>query len=106
MKIQFQGRRFYASNNHWHIYPVIDLAADEDQTEEPIYWETAKRAWGKIKGLNLNGNYSIVFNFHPSDLRNWLKQYIADEPEAAVRLLAEMQAEAAIHLAQNPKTNN
>ena len=58
---------------------------------------------GRINGLHLNGNYVVRFKFESSELRNWLKRYIEDDPRKAMRLLAEMQAEATISLAQKAK---
>ena len=45
---------------------------------------------GRINGLHLKGNYFVRFKFESSELRNWLKRYIEDDPREAMRLLVKM----------------
>jgi hypothetical protein len=42
----------------------------------------------------------VEFTFEHAELRNWLSQFVRTKPEAAVRLLAEMQGEAILALAR------
>jgi hypothetical protein len=107
MKIIFRGwnREIY---RHEHpVTPVTQRGGSYSpgNSGEPIDWSSAKRAFGRVNGLSLGGDFLVEFEFESSELRNWLRHYVTDEPETAVRLLAEMQSEAAICLAQKAKSD-
>ena len=69
---------------------------------QPIEWGP-NGAGGEISKVRLNGKYSVFFEFEYAELKNWIQRYIEDDPREAMRLLAEMQAEATISLAQKAK---
>ena len=50
-------------------------------------------------------DFEVRFRAHPLELRNWLKSYVTAKPEEALRLLAEMQAEAVLALARKAKSD-
>ena len=70
---------------------------------QPMEWGPNGHASGEIGKVRLNGRYFVSFKFEDAELRNWLKSYVTAKPEAALQLLAEMQAEATISLAQKVK---
>ena len=43
-----------------------------------------------MSDLKLNGDYHVVLEFEEAELKNWLKDYIANKPKEALVLLAEM----------------
>jgi len=53
-----------------------------------------------LRGWGLSGNFLVEFQFEVGELKNWLALYVAEFPEDAIRVLAEMQAEAFILLAK------
>ena len=105
----------YASRNRdakWYEYPVLpsmyssgDSSAPYPPREEtPLEWNANGCAEGKIRDLiSMRYDFEVRFRAHPLELRNWLKSYVTAKPEEALRLLAEMQAEATISLAQKAK---
>jgi len=65
-----------------------------------LRWNSSLSASGRVKGLGLSGNFLVEFQFEVGELKNWLALYVAEFPEDAIRVLAEMQAEAFILLAK------
>lgn len=67
-----------------------------------LMWEGPLRAKGRLKDLALNGSYTVEFIFEQEELRYWLQEFVEAKPEEAIKLLAEMQAEAILALNQKP----
>jgi hypothetical protein len=107
MKIIFRSWNREVYRHEHPVTPVTRRGGNYSpgNSEEPIDWNSAKRAYGRVNGLGLGGDFLVEFEFESSELRNWLRHYVTDEPEAVVRLLAEMQAEAAICLARKAKSD-
>jgi hypothetical protein len=110
MRITFRGWRREKLIHKKSVLPV-SLEMTEDgaprymagTSGDPINWSLPTTAFGKLQTLGLNGDFLVTFEFTPEELRNWLKAYVSSEPEAAARLLAEMQGEVVIELAQKAK---
>ena len=66
----------------------------------PAEWQADGRVVGKVEEVDLEGCYTVEFLFEDAELENWLKRYVTEKPEEALRLLARMQAEASIQLAR------
>jgi hypothetical protein len=66
-------------------------------------WRSGFLASGSVYGLGLSGDFSIRFEFSHEDLRNWLEQYLSEDPREALLLLAEMHAKATLQLIGTPK---
>lgn len=102
MKMYFRG---WAREVMGHRHDVVPVTHDETgytpgKTESPLSWTTWQQAFGKVDDLALNGSFLVEFNFEQEELRNWLQQFVISKPDAAIRLLAEMQAEAILALAK------
>lgn len=103
MKLIFEGWDKVKVGPHEHVVTPLSLVDGKlapDKTPGPITWTGPLEASGRVTGLGLSGNFLVEFNFEPEELKNWLKEYVKAEPEAALRLLAEMQAEAILALTQ------
>ena len=93
----------------WFEHPVLPSmysapALPAPGKEPPLEWRANGYAEGKIRRLiNQPYDFEVLFMADSLELRNWLKSYVTAKPEAALRLLAEMQAEATISLAQKAK---
>jgi nitrogen regulatory protein PII-like uncharacterized protein len=91
---------------HYHkVRPVkwVNNKYTPSEPDEPLVWVDSLKALGKVNDLGLTGDFLVEFKFELEELKNWLKEYVKAEPEAAIRLLAEMQAEAMIALARKPQ---
>lgn len=99
MKLKFRGwQREQTIHNH-SVSPVTRANGyTAGEPDEPLTWASASQAFGKVSDLALSGSFLIEFTFEQEELRNWLRQFIASKPEAAIRLLSEMQGEALISL--------
>jgi len=101
MKLKFSG---YKRKVHIHRHEVVPIKGDPSQQDslgepgEPLQWDSAFHAKGKVGDLSLTGGFVIEFEFRPEELRNWLLAYARENPEEALRLLGEMQAEAITNL--------
>ena len=95
MKVKFRGWKREVTE-HEHV--VLPVKEKKDKSFESgkglINWKSSSEALGRIKGLKLSGDFLVEFDFDESELKNWLREYIKDKPEDAVRLLAEMHGEA------------
>lgn len=89
-----RGRR---ERRHEHEVCEVDYY---HRVAKPLEWNGALQASGMVFGLGLTGSFVIQFIFEDCELRNWLHKYVAEKPEAALKLLAEMEAEAIIGLSQ------
>lgn len=102
MKIKFRGwgREVFA-----HEVDVIPVKKDDDtfcpaDHGKSLRWSTAFTVYGKVEGLALSGAFLTEFTFTVAELRDWLRTYAAEEPEAAFELIASVQAEAIHRLAK------
>ena len=101
MKLSFNGwGREVTVHNHV-VTPVLDKNNRYvTGTGTALTWTTARTAYGKVQKLALSGSFLVTFQFEDAELKNWLKQYVAENPEEAIRLFGEMEAEAVIALAK------
>lgn len=63
-----------------------------------VDWHSAKTAFAKAEGLSLTGNFLVEINMEPKELGNWLSIYAKEQPEKALVIIAQAQAEALIAL--------
>lgn len=104
MKMTFEGWGRAVYTHPHKVRPMVGGSRNKvGKIDEPLEWSSALRASGKVQGLSLGGDFKVTFDFDEAELRNWLLAYLVDEPEAAIRLLAEMQAEAQISLVNSLK---
>jgi hypothetical protein len=102
MKLLFRGWKREVKEHNHGVIPVT-LAKNSynpGEIDDPLIWNTALQALGKVDDLALNGSFLVEFNFEQEELRHWLRQFVLAKPEAAVKLLAEMQGEAVLALAR------
>ena len=105
MNINFRGwKREVFEHNH-ELMPVVSKGTRNHSGNkgDPIEWFSATKARGRVNGLNLTGDFQVDFEFKDSELKNWLLKYVSEEPEAACRLIAEIQGEVAIFLSRKAK---
>lgn len=79
MKITFRG----LSRT---VYPHV--------RETSLKWNSGAEAYGTLKDLGLNGNFSVRFEFESGELEKWLMKYLDNDPAGALRLASKIQAEA------------
>jgi hypothetical protein len=97
MKIAFTG---WGHNSKEHFHPVRAVTRAEGggyhagTDGDPVKWNGPRHVCGQVKDLQLNGAYLVEVAFEQQELRSWLERYIDEDPAAAVRLFAEMQAAA------------
>lgn len=105
MKITFVGWGRSVFSHEHKVKPLPDRYARHPigKAGAPLQWSLPLQANGKIDGVGLSGDFRIRIDFDAMELRNWLTKYVISEPEAAIRLLGEMQAEAQIALANLPR---
>jgi len=101
MKLKFSG---YKRKVRDHQHEVVPIKGDPNQNDslgepgEPLQWDSAFHAKGKVGDLSLTGGFYIEFEFRVEELRSWLSAYARENPEEALRLLGEMQVEAITNL--------
>lgn len=102
MKLLFKGWKREVRDHDHDVIPVKHLASSYEPGEvgDPIEWTDSLQAFGKLEGLALSGSFLVQFSLEQAELRNWLSKFVRAKPEAAVRLLAEMQGEAVLALAK------
>lgn len=61
---------------------------------DPMRWHVSDASRGLVEDLTLKGNYRVLLEFQNAELKNWLKCYIAEKPDEALDLIAEMLPEA------------
>jgi hypothetical protein len=107
MKMTFKAWSRDDPEHHHTVRPVEKINNNymlSHAEDNHIDWNGPFKAYGKIEDVKLGGNdYSVGFKFEKEELRNWLQKFVKAKPEAALRLLGEMQAEAMIALAQRPQ---
>lgn len=69
----------------------------------PIKWHTPFCASACLEGLNLTGDFLLDVTFEEAELRSWLLAYAKGQPEQALRIIAEAQAEAIIAMQPKPE---
>jgi hypothetical protein len=108
MNVHFRGWKREVKPHIHPVTPVKKLLSGSYRTEgdesQPLNWRTPLQALGKVEDLALTGAFLVEFNFTEEELKNWLKKYVEAEPEAALRLLMKMQAEATIALANKAQS--
>jgi hypothetical protein len=100
MEIEFRGWKREIVEHVRDVIPVrlSDKSYTCGNSGDSITWMNSLTALGRVNDLGLSGSFLVEFKFTELELRNWLSQFVLSEPEAAVRLLSEMQAEAIIAL--------
>lgn len=100
MKLVFRGWRREVTEHNRSVIPVTHAnnVYSPGETDDPLTWTSALQAFGKINDLALTGSFLVEFSFEQEELRNWLRQFVMSKPEAAIKLLAEMQGEAFLAL--------
>ena len=105
MKLIFNGwqRRVFTHNHEvtprqWDKGRLRTLSSDA-----PLVWSNATTAHGVVHNLGLSGDFRVEFQFRKEELRNWFKVYAQSDPAAAIRLAAEIQADAMIELASSAR---
>jgi hypothetical protein len=101
MKLIFRGwKREVKSHSHQVTAVRLNAAGAyvTGRSGDPMEWNGAFSALGRVSGLALSGTFLIEFTFEEQELRSWLEHYAKSNPAFAIRLLAEMQAEALIAL--------
>jgi len=93
MKMTFTGRDHNAGPHLHDVRGFYDTGFH--------FKGNAYEASGQIVEL-LGGksDYSVKFEFAKEELIDWLQEFVENEPEAAIKLAAQMQAEAIIALAR------
>jgi hypothetical protein len=84
--------------NHREKTHDLTVIPDIPDRKGLLMWDGPLHAKGKLKDLALNGSYTVEFIFEQEELRYWLQEFVEAKPEEAIRLLAEMQAEAILAL--------
>jgi hypothetical protein len=101
MKLSFRGwGREVTVHNH-SVTPVISKPNKYTPgSGTTLTWADARTAYGKVQKLALSGSFLVKFEFEEAELKNWLKEYVNQQPEEAIRLFGELEAEAVIQLAK------
>jgi len=100
MKIMFRGWRREVVPHNRTAQPVVRGGGKYTQGKsgDPLVWDSANRTYARLEKLALNGSFLLQIDFDDADLRNWLKKFVAEKPEDALRLIGEMQVEALLAL--------
>ena len=98
MEFEFKGKGRRILTHRRKATPSI--IAKKRKAGDPIVWISPTEAHMTVHDLRLTGNFNLKIEFLPEELRNWLRVYAKQEPEAAIRMLTEMHAEAMIALVQ------
>ena len=110
MKISFYGWSRSVTGAHTHVITPVtydgNTYIEDDEEDQPLGWHTSQCAFGRIEDLSLNGAFLVKFEWDDIELKNWLKKFVAEKPEAAIGLLAEMQAEAVLALFRKNQINS
>jgi hypothetical protein len=106
MKLTFRGWKRQMKSHERRLAPV-EFKGKHYHAKDigaPLVWDSKMHAIGKINSLGLSGSFLVEFRFEQAELRSWLLRFAEEEPEAAVRLLAEIQGEAVISLSKGSKS--
>jgi len=98
MKMIFRGRRREA---YRHEHPITPGRCGSAIPGDPLVWQSATKAYGRIDEVRLSGNFHVQLNFEEAELRNWILVYVEERPEEALKLISEMQAAAIIALSSS-----
>lgn len=107
MKLHFRSWENPGSEHTLDITPA-SYVGDDNYLEcgklgDPLSWYDDKHVLGKIDEIELEGSYLVRFELSRQELKSWLQRLAASAPEDAIRLTAEIQAEAIIELARQTK---
>jgi hypothetical protein len=103
MKMLFRGWQREVVHHYHDVTPVTKTESGNfkpGEADDPLTWNSAFKAYGKLENLALSGSFLVEFSFEQKELREWLREFVQAKPESAVRLLAEMQGHAIIALAR------
>lgn len=92
MKITFKPWESPGQAKTHTVQSVVSYGETLNVQSGPIEWSGQNSALGKIDEVNLKGTYLLDFEFQESELRSWLKNFIAENPAYSVQLLAEAHA--------------
>lgn len=65
---------------------------------ESVVWHGGLKAYGKLDGVALNGDFLVEFEFDQKELENWILKFADEHPEQAIKILSNAHAEALIAL--------
>lgn len=101
MKVTFNG---WGRALTTHVHPGIPVSPTRNnkftsgKSGSAVEWHSSNRVYAKLERLQLSGSFLMQIDFENKELRSWLRKYIAEKPEAALRLLSEMHAQAVLEL--------
>ena len=106
MKLHFRGWKREVFEHHHSVIPVAhkNNMFTPGETDDPLTCDSALHAFGKVEGLGLSGAFLVQFEFEQDELKDWLRQFVKAKPEAAIRLLSEMQGKAILALAKKQRS--
>jgi hypothetical protein len=96
MKIKFSGWRRSLYDHRRDVHPVRRDAAHTFSTvprASTLQWADESTAFGKLKDLQLHGDFLVEFSFSDEELENWLVAYFKGHPEKAALLVAKVQSQ-------------
>lgn len=86
------------------LWPVHDEGKwRRGRKGDAITWSSGLEARAYIPNLSLSGNFLVRIEFKEVELRSWIQQFVRHHPKKAAKLLASMQAELMIQLAEDAK---
>jgi hypothetical protein len=105
MKIMFRGWGREVFPHEVEVTPVTktDGTFYPSERRRSLRWANGMTAFGKVEGLALSGAFLAEFTFTEAELRDWLRSYLAAEPDSALQLISSVQTEAIRRLAKNSK---
>jgi hypothetical protein len=101
----FRGWRREVHAHDVQVAPVIKEGGRYRPltSQKALRWSNALIAYGKVSDLALSGAFLAKFEFRRAELQRWLAQYLIENPEDGLLLIAEAQAEAIRNLAKQTK---
>lgn len=103
MKLEFRGWKRQVTSHSHTVVPVIKAGTAYRPTPAgPLAFSSSRKAFGKVTGVGLTGDFLVELQFDDAELRSWLERYVAEQPELALPLLAEMHAKAILSLHRRP----
>lgn len=116
MKLIFKGLRREVYPHEHSVKPApMDMgeflrrkmqSKTQNHPEELLTWDSPTFARGEIHDVKLSGDFFVEFEFQETELKNWLEKYVASDPKAAIKLLAELQLKAANSLRSEDNTGD
>ena len=109
MKITFLGWSRIVKGAHTHVITPVSFDGNtytpDDDGGTHLDWHTSECSYGRIEDLSLSGAFLMKIEWDDIELKNWLKRFVAEKPESAIGILAEMQAEAVLALFRKTQIN-